>query len=382
LTYLAACDSMLRRLVRTTLGLLAATALFLLTLELLLAAWPTLLPPRLGNHAYSKYGSFPGGIYFYEPESKLHFMRSNFETRTYFNGYTWTHRTDGLGFRNPPELTDRSLLLLGDSLIYGHGVEERDSVAQRLRTEFSRPAYSMARQGDCLLQSYVLLRLDLEALDPEAVVLFVFLNDFADAALYRTAAEMEAPPEISWDYDALQERLAVREAHGDLSPGRLLLGLRSVRLLRGAWRDLTPVSLISNAEAAEEEPAAQPDFIEALLDSETFTRTSRYYRKLLEDLAPRLEHQGVSLHLVHLNLSSQFTGRGDRARLRLDRFLRQVTGDLGIAFATTEATFANCTDCFLPGDGHLSAAGHQRLAGFVDAMLSASDAKGPDAPSD
>ena len=49
---------MLRKLVRTTLGLLAAVALFLLTLEALLTLWPGLLPPSLGNHAFSKYGSF------------------------------------------------------------------------------------------------------------------------------------------------------------------------------------------------------------------------------------------------------------------------------------------------------------------------------------
>ncbi len=372
---------MRRRLVRATLGLLAAASLFVLTLELLLAVWPTLLPPRLGNHAYSKYGVFPGGIHFYEPQSALHFMRSNFETRAYFNGYTWTHRTDSLGFRNPRQLTDRSLLLLGDSLIYGHGVEERDSVAQLLRTEFSRPAYSMASQGDCLLQSYVLLRLNLEALDPETVVLFVFLNDFADAALYRTAAEMQAPPEIDWDYDAMRERLADREADVGLSPKRLLLGLRSVRLLRGAWRDLTPISLIANAEAAGE-PPAQPGFIDAVLDPGTFSRTSHYYRKLLGDLARRLDRQDVDLYVVHLDLSPQFSGRGDQARQRLERFLRRVTGELAIAFATTEETFADCTDCFLPADGHLSPAGHRRLAGFVDAMLSAGNAGSTDVSAD
>ena len=372
---------MLRRLVRATLGLLAAASLFVLTLELLVAIRPTLLPPRLGNHAYSKYGSFPGGIYFYEPQSALHFMRSNFETRAYFNGYAWTHRTDSLGFRNPRQLTDRSLLLLGDSLIYGHGVEERDSVAQLLRTEFSRPAYSMARQGDCLLQSYVLLRLNLDALDPEAVVLFVFLNDFADAALYRTASEMKAPPEIDWDYNAMKERLAEREAHVDLSPRRLLLGLRSVRLLRGAWRDLTPVNLIATAEAAGE-TLAPPGFIEAVLDPGTFRRASDYYRKLLGDLARRLDRQGVDLHLVHLDLSEQFAGRGDWARRRMDRYLRRVTGELDIAFATTEETFADCTDCFLPGDGHLSPAGHRRLAGFIDGMLSAEGAVSTDGSSD
>jgi hypothetical protein len=359
---------MLRKLVRTTLGLLAATALFLLTVEALLTLWPGLLPPSLGNHAFSKYGSFPGGIYYFDPVSDLHFMRPNFETRAYFNGYSWDHRTDEFGFRNPPELGDRSLLLLGDSMIYGHGVEEDETVAHFLRDEFGRPAYNMGRQGDCLLQSYVLLRLNVDALQAETVVLFVFLNDFADAGLYRSATEMSSPPEIDWNYAEMRDHLDERAGHFVRSPKRLLLGLKSVRLLRGAWHDLAPVALIATAEAADQETAA-PSFVDAILDPETFEQTSNYYRKLLRDLDNKLARRGIDLQVVHLNLASQFAGRGDRARLRLDGFLHRVTAQLGIPFATTEKTFADCEECFLPEDGHLSAVGHQRLASFVDAML-------------
>ena len=99
---------MARRIVRLTLGTATAGLLFLLTLEALLAVWPGVLSPRLGNYAFSKYGTFPGGIYYRDPESGIHFMHPDFETETYFNGYRWHHRTDELGFRNPPGRVDRS----------------------------------------------------------------------------------------------------------------------------------------------------------------------------------------------------------------------------------------------------------------------------------
>ena len=74
---------MLRRLVRKTLALAAASILFLLTIELLLSLWPGLLPPRLANHAFSKYGSFPGGIYFVDAsdlKNGHHFDPTNLPT--------------------------------------------------------------------------------------------------------------------------------------------------------------------------------------------------------------------------------------------------------------------------------------------------------------
>lgn len=359
---------MLRRLVRTTLGLLAASILFLLTIELLLSLWPGLLPPRLANHAFSKYGSFPGGIYFVDLETHMHFMRSQFETEAYFNGYTWSHRTDALGFRNRSGLENRSLLLLGDSLIYGHGIEEEDAVTAQLRRNFQQPAYNMARQGDCLFQNYVLLRLFLDRLRPEEVVLFVFLNDFADVAFYRTAAEMRSPPEIGWDYEEMQSRLVAQEAHTVISPKRLLLGLKSIRLLQGAWRDLEPVSLIASAEAGEETSIA-PHFADALLDHDTFRSVSAYYRTLLRDLKQRLDRRGIELHLVNLDVKPRDRGRTRQARRRLDRFLRLTSERLDIHYASTAQAFNACPDCFLPDDGHLSPAGHLRLAEFVDSML-------------
>ena len=92
---------MISRILRTTVKVALAAVLFLLTLELVLAFLPGLLPTRLANYAYSKYGSFPGGMYFRDAESGINFLRPNFDTEAYFNGYRWLHSADPNGFRRP-----------------------------------------------------------------------------------------------------------------------------------------------------------------------------------------------------------------------------------------------------------------------------------------
>lgn len=369
---------MLGTLLRTALKLAIALVLFLGTLEVYLTYWPETLPPRLGNYAYSKYGSFPGGMYFYDAASNMNFLKRNFETEAYFNGYRWHHRTDSLGFRDPPDLATRDVLLLGDSLIYGHGVEERSTVADRLRTEHGVAAYNMARQGDCLYQSYVLLRLYADELQPTAVVLFVFLNDFADVMTYRSTAEMIERPEAEWDYDAMRARLDVLAHRRRLEP-RLLLGLKSVRLLRGVWKHLAGLDLVASAEAAPlDGPGAAPaagsldddlSYLDPLLDPAWFSRIGAWYEVTLRDLSTRLGRGGVRLYVVDLDVGLDLGPRWKQAADRLADFLAGTCRRLDLHCGSTRPLFAGCDECFLPGDGHLSPEGHRRLASWTAALL-------------
>src|SRR5215467_7764816 len=46
--------------------------------------------------------------------------------------YYWHHKTDAMGFRNPADRTQASIVLLGDSMVYGHGVEETSTIRHHL----------------------------------------------------------------------------------------------------------------------------------------------------------------------------------------------------------------------------------------------------------
>lgn len=335
-------------------------------LEIALRTLPLKRASTLSNEVYTAYGSFPGGIYFTEPETQINFMVPNFETENFWNGYSWRHRTDGLGFRNPPGLKDRSLLLLGDSLIYGHGVEEEQTVAHLLRTREGRPAYNMARQGDCLYQQYVLLRLYSGELAPRKVVLFVFLNDFSDLFFYRTREEIEQMPELRLDDRALRQRVADLGRNPHYPPRRQLYRSRSLRLLRGVAKSLSSGNWMAQAEAA---PAGEDDLTAAVLQPERFALASRYYRRVLAECQRLAAEKGIDLRVVLLDVGASAGSDGQRAYERLKLFLQQTSDEVGFSFTTTAGAFEGCGDCFLPHDGHLSPQGHDRLARFVDAQI-------------
>lgn len=357
----------LSRWTRRAVVLGVSTLLALGLLEVVLRTIPDLVNPRLGNYIYSAYGAFPGGIYVGEETTGIQFMRADFATENYWNGYRWHHRTDGRGFRNPPG-TEPRVVLLGDSLIYGHGVDEEATVAHRLRQDWGVPAYNMARQGDCLFQEYVLLRLGLDRLRPERALLFVFLNDVDDLFTYRTRAEIADPPELArWDYGLIDRR--VQEIIADPDYGLLKQPYRSraLRLLLGLAHELPLPALVASAEAAEDEVPAAPDeaapapYLRPILDDAELALAAGYYRRLLADLARRTADRGTVLTVVYLDLWND-PGPTRRASLRLETVVAGICRDLGIPFATTGDALAGRAENFLPGDGHFSPLGHQRLA--------------------
>lgn len=352
-----------RKRSRHLLAALASALLGLAALEVSLRILPLKRASSLANDVYTAYGSFPGGIYFTEPQTRMNFMVPGFETENFWNGYSWRHRTDELGFRNPPGLRDRSLLLLGDSLIYGHGVEEEWTVAHLLRTRYRLPAYNMARQGDCLYQQYILVRLYLDELKPRTVVLFGFFNDFRDLLFYRTAEELEQMPETRLDFAALRDRVAKLGRDPEYPFQRYAYRLRTLRLLRGLARSLQG-EWIPRAEAAAPDPLAA-----VVLEEDPFHKASRYYRRALADLHRRTTAAGAGLQVVLLDAGPVVGPAGERANERMEMLLLQASRETGFSFVTTRDVFTGCGDCLLPRDGHLSPQGHARLARFLAPRL-------------
>lgn len=359
-----------RALLRHGLGLLFSLLIFLAGLEVLLRIAPGWIGPRLGelgNLVYSRYGSLPGEIYYPDPETGMVFMLPDFEAVNYWNGYFWHHHTDGWGFRNPPQAQDKTRLLLGDSFIYGHGVEEEDTVAHILRSTWDRPAYNMGRQGDCLFQQYFLLRLYLDRFQPREVVLIVFFNDFHDLLTYRSRAQIEETPEIEeYDYEQVFQGLPeLRDRHRH-PPWAYLYRSEAYRLLRGAARRLGPWSLVARAEAAPPRPKPDPfPYVTALLDWEVVRLVGGYYDRVLTDLQRRCRQRDVRLVVGLLDLRFQRGSDWRRGHQRVDRVLDELCRRESIPYFTTRGLFNDCPECFLPHDGHLTAEGHRRLAAFL-----------------
>src|SRR6266540_1566211 len=115
--------AMMARLAGRIALVLGSVLIVLLALELTLRAWPTLLGHAFANGALSRYTSRAGGIYYADRGLRMSFMIPNHSATMLANGYVWRHRTDALGFRNDTLHVPADIMLLGDSIVYGHGVD-------------------------------------------------------------------------------------------------------------------------------------------------------------------------------------------------------------------------------------------------------------------
>ena len=84
-------------------------------------------------------------------------MKPNFTRKMHFNGYRWLHKTDWNGFRNPIDRHRADIVLLGDSMIYGHGVDEPHTVRHELESIVGLPVYNMGMQGASAHQEYQIM---------------------------------------------------------------------------------------------------------------------------------------------------------------------------------------------------------------------------------
>src|SRR5262245_48861129 len=180
----------MRRMVANAVIVLASILVGLVALELVLRAYPLLLGDTYANGALSKYTNRPGGIFYYDRALAINLMIPNVTTRMYYNRYAWTHETDALGFRNREPIVPADVMLLGDSLIYGHGAEYEHTVGYLLHGATGLRVANLARQGDCAFQEAYLLTAFLPVVRARYVFYHFFENDIADLSVYLMPAAM------------------------------------------------------------------------------------------------------------------------------------------------------------------------------------------------
>src|SRR5215813_1526925 len=175
------------------LGLVIASILLVLgVLEVVLRWRPTLLGEAFASGALSRYTVRAGGIYYRDRNLRMNFMIPNFETTMYANGYVWHHQTDALGFRNAPLHVPADVVLLGDSLVYGQGVEFEDTLGNRLEERSGLRVVNLGLQGDCAFQEAYRLTAYIDLFKPRFVVYVFTSNDIEDLYVYLSDSAMEA----------------------------------------------------------------------------------------------------------------------------------------------------------------------------------------------
>lgn len=157
-------------------AVLVALVLVELSLRLSLGYLPLPLADALGT-GYVDFGS---GIYRFDRELNMDRMRPYYRREMFFNGYFWHHQTDWMGFRNPGDRYHVDIVLIGDSMIYGHGLEEPSTVSSHLERLLRRPVGNLGIQGGAMDNEYEILRHDAVKLKPSWVLVFFLNNDLTD----------------------------------------------------------------------------------------------------------------------------------------------------------------------------------------------------------
>jgi hypothetical protein len=104
----------------------------------------------------------------------------------------------------------------------------------------------------------------------------------------------------------------------------------------------------------------------AILDPRRFKTTSRYYRRVLEDMNHRCRGLGIRFVVVQLYLLAPSRGPAhELAQEELKKFLQRTARRLDFDFFNTKSLFRDQSDCYLPRDGHFNDEGHLRLANFL-----------------
>ena len=172
---------------RVFVSVLAAAGVALA--EAALRLRPGLLSGAAANAAHGGYHGERDGIY--EPDPYLgSAMRPGRRRRMYWNGHVWHHEANARGFRGP--LVARAdAVFLGDSMVYGHGVEEPDTVPARFAHWSGLTAANLGQQGSAPVQALERLRRTGLALRPRVVLLCVHPNDVTDPLSVFDAAELQ-----------------------------------------------------------------------------------------------------------------------------------------------------------------------------------------------
>lgn len=176
-------------------------ALFVGSGEAVLRLAPGVLRGWIANEAYGGYHCLAGGIY--ERDCRLGYaLKPSTSTTLYWNGHWWRHETNAAAYRGD-QVERADAVFLGDSMIYGHGVENAQTVPSQYGAQGSQSVANLGQQGTCLVQMCARLRAIGTPLRPQVVFVCCHFNDIAEAGYWYSTEELQRFLAASGDYEPL-----------------------------------------------------------------------------------------------------------------------------------------------------------------------------------
>jgi hypothetical protein len=350
-----------RRLLGKLALVVGAVLVVLGALELTLRWRPLLLGHAFANGALTGYATGPQGIYYFDPGLRMNFMIPNHRRTMYYNGYVWQHETDAMGFRNRPLHVPADVVLLGDSVVYGHGVDFEHTLGHYLEGQSRLRTVNLGQQGNCAFQEAYVLTEYLPVFRPRFVVHVFTPNDIDDLYVFLTDAAMNA-------FIAEPVERITYPPRGD--PARLMareeLRMRRRSLARRLEQDLYLMKMyrwlqyryreghasVARAEAAQ---GAARTFDVADVNADATSLGWRYTEHALAYMKHLSDRAGARLIMAPM------------ARDRQLAILRDIAARHAIDLVDTAPLFA--APSFLPNDGHFTPHGARLMADLIAGHL-------------
>ena len=345
-------------------NLLFVTSLLLVGIaEAMLRTYPSILGQDFITAISTKYTTAPGGIYYMDPVLKIKFMYPNYRTDMYYAGYHWLHQTDQFGFRNEGTRTTADIVLLGNSFIYGHGVNIDQTVGHFIQELTHYSVMNLARQGDYSYTEAYLLTEYIDQFIPRYVVYFFYENDLSELFSDLTDDEIKQfinTPVTQIKYKSRMEvdaaiRMTAQRYQREIRTGSLsrflrrniyiLKGVEYVNIVRRAIKKL-PLSQHGTHDINDEETLGWD-----------YTKHAIIYMNYI-----------ARIHDARF-IIVPITPRNDRHQAILHDFARENN----IAFLDTKAMNRSDESLWLPGDGHFSEKGALTIAHLVAEKLAVAD---------
>lgn len=339
----------------------------LLPIELYFRYFPQTLPQPLGNYLATGYNDNLTGIYRYNPEMKMHLMRPNYKREMYFNGYWWHHKTDAMGFRNPVTLSSADIVLLGDSIVYGHGVEETATVRHFLERMVRKPVANLGIQQNSIHQEYQVLKHFGIKLQPKYVFVFFLQNDIIDLTMSLRDGEMKkflAIPISDHQTPYVEATpLLTNWLHSINQYVRELYVIKAYIFLKKYLRTgqyANAESLIEDVDSWQSLPffQEQPRFLLAM-------KFHLHALRKIQDLADTYHFSFVNIFV--------YTGFFKNEEDLYEEILQSFCHKHDIAFLSLKNSFQAAREdgqeLFLKGDGHFSEQGARLAAKVLFALL-------------
>jgi hypothetical protein len=338
-------------------------AMSVLSVEGALRLFPNVLTGKTANCAYNGYHDLSGGIYRRDRFMGLA-MKPNCRREIYWNGHWWLHESNAAGYRGR-QVNHADAVFLGDSMIYGHGVENDDTVSSRFADHTSLEPANLGQQGTCAIQYWLRLCDPGLSLHPRFVFVCCHPNDIDEAPYFYSDNELYAFLARPLDDDQAPVVQRYFQPRAWWRPDQMwndyfALPLRAAGALSGLQQS-------TQETCATTRPASAKCFVPdpAIIDapfapweaSDSAKRRLGWEANLraLEKIAQRCRQQGATLVLFDIGYPRAFSRAIEKEAARLGvRYSPAGRAALDRALAGEETYLAN--------DGHWSAHGCDVIA--------------------